>query len=117
MAAAGGIIISPDCRPAILCRGILGPLRCKLLSPGLQVVAAALQDAQMDVEAVDWLLLHQANQRILDSASQRLRVQRLAPPPRRSLLHLARPRLCASPHIPAAKKAGLSCSCTPPQAH
>jgi 3-oxoacyl-[acyl-carrier-protein] synthase III len=40
----------------------------------LQVVEAALQDAQLSVDAIDWLLLHQANQRILDSASQRLKV-------------------------------------------
>jgi 3-oxoacyl-[acyl-carrier-protein] synthase III len=40
----------------------------------VQVVEAALQDAQLGIDAVDWLLLHQANQRILDSASQRLKV-------------------------------------------
>lgn len=41
---------------------------------GLQVVEAALQDAHLGIDAIDWLLLHQANQRILDSASQRLKV-------------------------------------------
>lgn len=40
----------------------------------LQVVQAALKDADCSVDDVDWLLLHQANQRILDSASQRLKV-------------------------------------------
>jgi 3-Oxoacyl-[acyl-carrier-protein (ACP)] synthase III C terminal len=40
----------------------------------LQVVEAALHDAQLGIDAIDWLLLHQANQRILDSASQRLKV-------------------------------------------
>lgn len=36
------------------------------------VVEAALKDAGMDKEQVDWLVLHQANQRILDSAATRL---------------------------------------------
>lgn len=40
----------------------------------VQVVEAALANAELGVDAVDWLLLHQANQRILDSASQRLNV-------------------------------------------
>jgi hypothetical protein len=37
-----------------------------------QVVEAALEDAQMSKEDVDFLVLHQANQRILDSAATRL---------------------------------------------
>ena len=40
----------------------------------LQVVEAALKDACMDKDQVDWLVLHQANQRILDSAATRLGV-------------------------------------------
>ncbi|BDA51447.1 3-oxoacyl-[acyl-carrier-protein] synthase 3 [Coccomyxa sp. Obi] len=38
------------------------------------VVEAALKDASMDKDQVDWLVLHQANQRILDSAATRLGV-------------------------------------------
>jgi 3-Oxoacyl-[acyl-carrier-protein (ACP)] synthase III C terminal len=52
--------------------GSLG--RCRNSGDCTQVVEAALQDAQLGINAVDWLLLHQANQRILDSASQRLKV-------------------------------------------
>lgn len=40
------------------------------------VVEGALENAGISVEEVDWLLLHQANQRILDSASQRLKIPR-----------------------------------------
>ncbi|NEQ98863.1 MAG: beta-ketoacyl-ACP synthase III [Cyanothece sp. SIO2G6] len=36
------------------------------------VVSKALHHAELVVEDVDWLLLHQANQRILDAAAQRL---------------------------------------------
>ena len=36
------------------------------------MVEQALQDADMQKDAVDFLVLHQANQRILDSAAQRL---------------------------------------------
>ena len=34
----------------------------------------ALANAELDKTAIDWLVLHQANQRILDSAAQRLGV-------------------------------------------
>ena len=37
-----------------------------------QVVEEALRDAGKTKEDVDWLVLHQANQRILDAAAQRL---------------------------------------------
>jgi 3-oxoacyl-[acyl-carrier-protein] synthase-3 len=37
-----------------------------------EVIEKALFRANMDVSQVDWLLLHQANQRILDAVSQRL---------------------------------------------
>jgi hypothetical protein len=43
----------------------------ELLIP-VQVIEEALLDANMTKEDVDWLVLHQANQRILDSAAQRL---------------------------------------------
>lgn len=36
------------------------------------VIDAALRAANMDREEVDWLVMHQANQRILDAAAQRL---------------------------------------------
>ena len=39
---------------------------------GEQVVEEALLDSGVSKEEVDWLVLHQANQRILDSAAQRL---------------------------------------------
>lgn len=39
-----------------------------------QVVERALQNAKLQKEDIDWLVLHQANQRILDSAAQRLGV-------------------------------------------
>ncbi len=40
----------------------------------VQVVEQALKDADMQKDAIDFLVLHQANQRILDSAAQRLGV-------------------------------------------
>ena len=40
----------------------------------LQVVEQALADANLTKGEIDWLVLHQANQRILDSAAQRLGV-------------------------------------------
>ncbi len=40
----------------------------------MQVVEEALQDAGLHKDAIDFLVLHQANQRILDSAAQRLGV-------------------------------------------
>jgi 3-oxoacyl-[acyl-carrier-protein] synthase-3 len=36
------------------------------------VIDAALKQAQLTKDDVDWLVMHQANQRILDSAAQRL---------------------------------------------
>ena len=38
----------------------------------MQVVEQALADAGMHKDSIDFLVLHQANQRILDSAAQRL---------------------------------------------
>ena len=40
------------------------------------MVDRALQNAEMSVDQIDWLVLHQANQRILDSAAERLGVSR-----------------------------------------
>lgn len=39
-----------------------------------QVVEAALKEAGLTGENIDWLLLHQANQRILDAVSERLQI-------------------------------------------
>lgn len=39
-----------------------------------EVISKALHHAELGVEDVDWLLLHQANQRILDAAAQRLKI-------------------------------------------
>mmetsp|Transcript_2384 Transcript_2384/g.7172 ORF Transcript_2384/g.7172 Transcript_2384/m.7172 type:complete len:397 (-) Transcript_2384:557-1747(-) len=61
------------------------------------VVSAALKDADLEVGAVDWLLLHQANQRILDSASQRLGV-----PPERVISNLAEYGNTSAASIPLA---------------
>ena len=54
----------------------------------MQVVEQALQDADMHKDAIDFLVLHQANQRILDSAAQRLGV-----PSERVVSNLAGKRL------------------------
>lgn len=39
-----------------------------------EVIEKALFRANLGVEAIDWLLLHQANQRILDAVAQRLKI-------------------------------------------
>ncbi|EFJ12688.1 hypothetical protein SELMODRAFT_181394 [Selaginella moellendorffii] len=39
-----------------------------------QVVEAALQEAGLENHHIDWLLLHQANQRIIDAVSERLAI-------------------------------------------
>lgn len=39
-----------------------------------EVIEKALFRASLEVNAVDWLLLHQANQRILDAVAQRLKI-------------------------------------------
>ena len=48
------------------------------------VVEAALKDAGMEKDAIDWLVLHQANMRIITSAAERLGV-----PPERVVANLA----------------------------
>ena len=62
-----------------------------------QVVKAALADAELSQEAVDWLLLHQANQRILDSAAQRLGI-----PPEKVISNLAEYGNTSAASIPLA---------------
>ena len=39
-----------------------------------QTLKAAMKDAGVETSQLDWLVLHQANQRILDAAAQRLGV-------------------------------------------
>jgi 3-oxoacyl-[acyl-carrier-protein] synthase III len=39
-----------------------------------QVIEKALHRANLTVDEIDWLLLHQANQRILDAIAQRLKI-------------------------------------------
>ena len=60
-----------------------------------QVVQQALDSAGLEKADIDWLLLHQANQRILDSAAQRLGV-----PPVRT----ARPRPTSQRHTGVAQR-------------
>ena len=38
----------------------------------MQTLQAAMKDAEVTTEQLDWLVLHQANQRILDAAAQRI---------------------------------------------
>ena len=63
----------------------------------VQVVDRALQDAELSVEDIDWLVLHQANQRILDSAAERLKV-----PASRVVSNLARYGNTSAGSIPLA---------------
>ena len=39
-----------------------------------EIIGKALFQAELSVEDIDWLVLHQANQRILDAAAKRLRI-------------------------------------------
>ena len=50
----------------------------------MQTLKAAMKDAGVETSQLDWLVLHQANQRILDAAAQRLGV-----PPERVVSNLA----------------------------
>ena len=49
---------------------------CNAPSPTLrfQVIEAALADAGMEKQQIDWLVMHQANMRIMSSAADRLGV-------------------------------------------
>ena len=62
-----------------------------------QVVEESLRDAHLSVADLDWLLLHQANQRILDSAAERLKM-----PPERVITNLAKYGNTSAASIPLA---------------
>lgn len=49
-----------------------GLLRVNLFGVHMQTLQAAMKDADVTTEQLDWLVLHQANQRILDAAAQRV---------------------------------------------
>jgi 3-oxoacyl-[acyl-carrier-protein] synthase III len=49
-----------------------------------EVIGKALFQANLEADAIDWLVLHQANQRILDAAANRLKI-----PPEKVLSNLA----------------------------
>ncbi|MBE9180757.1 ketoacyl-ACP synthase III [Oculatella sp. LEGE 06141] len=62
-----------------------------------EVIEKALFKANLSVEQVDWLLLHQANQRILDAVAQRLTV-----PPDKVLSNMAKYGNTSAASIPIA---------------
>lgn len=62
-----------------------------------EVIEKALYRAGLSVEQIDWLLLHQANQRILDAVSQRLKV-----PAEKVISNLARYGNTSAASIPIA---------------
>lgn len=62
-----------------------------------EVIEKALFRAHLTVDQIDWLLLHQANQRILDAVAQRLQV-----PPERVLSNLAHYGNTSAASIPLA---------------
>lgn len=62
-----------------------------------EVIEKALFRAELGVEAVDWLLLHQANQRILDAVAQRLNIA-----PEKVISNLARHGNTSAASIPLA---------------
>jgi 3-oxoacyl-[acyl-carrier-protein] synthase-3 len=62
-----------------------------------EVIEKALYRAELSVEQIDWLLLHQANQRILDAVSQRLKV-----PAEKVISNLARYGNTSAASIPIA---------------
>lgn len=62
-----------------------------------EVIEKALFRANLAVEAVDWLLLHQANQRILDAVAQRLNIA-----PEKVISNLARYGNTSAASIPLA---------------
>ena len=61
------------------------------------VVKNALENARLTVEDVDWLLLHQANQRILDAAASRLKI-----PPEKVISNMAKYGNTSAASIPIA---------------
>ena len=62
-----------------------------------QVIDKALFQANISVEQVDWLLLHQANQRILDAVAERLNI-----PPHKVISNLAHYGNTSAASIPLA---------------
>jgi 3-oxoacyl-[acyl-carrier-protein] synthase III len=62
-----------------------------------EVIEKALFRANLNAEQVDWLLLHQANQRILDAVAQRLKI-----PTQKVLSNLARYGNTSAASIPLA---------------
>ena len=62
-----------------------------------EVIEKALYRANLKVEDVDWLLLHQANQRILDAVAQRLNI-----PAHKVISHLAKYGNTSAASIPLA---------------
>ncbi|HEY9862421.1 MAG TPA: beta-ketoacyl-ACP synthase III [Candidatus Obscuribacterales bacterium] len=62
-----------------------------------EVIEKALYRAELSVDQIDWLLLHQANQRILDAVSQRLKM-----PAERVISNLARYGNTSAASIPIA---------------
>jgi len=62
-----------------------------------EVIEKALFRANVSVDAVDWLLLHQANQRILDAVANRLKI-----PPEKVISNLAKYGNTSAASIPLA---------------
>jgi len=62
-----------------------------------EVIEKALYRSELRVDQIDWLLLHQANQRILDAVSQRLKV-----PAEKVISNLARYGNTSAASIPIA---------------
>jgi 3-oxoacyl-[acyl-carrier-protein] synthase-3 len=62
-----------------------------------EVIEKALYRSELSVDQIDWLLLHQANQRILDAVSQRLKV-----PAEKVISNLARYGNTSAASIPIA---------------
>ena len=69
-----------SCWPASLCAHPAAALlpRCCCLAASLpapwQVIEAALANAGMEKQEIDWLVMHQANMRIMSAAADRLGV-------------------------------------------
>lgn len=62
-----------------------------------EVIEKALFRANLNIDQVDWLLLHQANQRILDAVAQRLNI-----PPQKVISNLVRYGNTSAASIPVA---------------
>uniref|UniRef100_A0A7C9FQP8 beta-ketoacyl-[acyl-carrier-protein] synthase III n=1 Tax=Opuntia streptacantha TaxID=393608 RepID=A0A7C9FQP8_OPUST len=94
----GSVVGFPPRRPAYSCINMNGKevfrfaVRCVPLS-----IEAALQKAGLSVSNIDWLLLHQANQRIIDAVATRLEF-----PPERVISNLAHYGNTSAASIPLA---------------